>query len=80
MMQVRDQPPPLPGNVPWHARELIEAALVKDPTRRYSTGGEFAAAVAAVRRGERLPPPGSLTGPFTPARGRARSRRHPPPR
>jgi serine/threonine-protein kinase len=71
MMQVRDQPPPLPGNVPWYARELVEAALVKDPTQRYSTGGEFAAAVAAVRRGERLPPPGSLTGPFTPARGRS---------
>ena len=32
--------------------------LVKDPTQRYSTGGEFAAAVAAVRRGERLPAPG----------------------
>ena len=32
--------------------------LVKDPTQRYSTGGEFAAAVAAVRRGERLPAAG----------------------
>jgi serine/threonine-protein kinase len=70
MMQVRDQPPPLPTTVPPHARELIEAVLVKDPNQRYSTGGEFAAAVAAVRRGERLPPPGSLTGPFTPARAR----------
>src|SRR6185312_12854307 len=70
MMQVRDQPPPLPATVPMHARELIEAVLVKDPTQRYSTGGEFAAAVAAVRRGERLPAPGSLTGPFTPARAR----------
>ena len=70
MMQVRDQPPPLPGSVPPHARELIEAVLVKDPTQRYSTGGEFAAAVAAVRRGERLPAPGTLTGPFTPPRAR----------
>jgi eukaryotic-like serine/threonine-protein kinase len=70
MMQVREQPPPLPGTVPTHARELIEAVLVKDPTRRYSTGGEFAAAVAAVRRGERLPSPGSLAGPFTPTRAR----------
>ncbi len=77
MMQVRDQPPPLPATVPMYARELIEAVLVKDPTRRYSTGGEFAAAVAAVRRGERLPPPGSLTGPFTPTR--ARIVRTPPP-
>ena len=71
MMQVRDQPPPLPESVPPHARELIEAVLVKDPTQRYATGGEFAAAVAAVRRGEPLPPPGSLTGPFTPTRARA---------
>ena len=70
MMQVRDQPPPLPASVPPHARELIEAVLVKDPTQRYSTGGEFAAAVAAVRRGERLPAPGTLTGPFTPPRAR----------
>jgi serine/threonine-protein kinase len=62
-------PPPLPGSVPPHARELIEAVLVKDPTQRYSTGGEFAAAVAAVRRGERLPAPGTLTGPFTPPAG-----------
>ncbi len=71
MMQVRDQPPPLPESVPPHARELIEAVLVKDPTQRYATGGEFAAAVAAVRRGDALPPPGSLTGPFTPTRARA---------
>ena len=70
MMQVRDQPPPLPVSVPPHARELIEAVLVKDPSRRYSTGGEFAAAVAAVRRGERLPAPGTLSGPFTPPRAR----------
>jgi eukaryotic-like serine/threonine-protein kinase len=70
MMQVRDQPPPLPASVPAHARELIEAVLVKDPNQRYATGGEMAAAVAAVRRGERLPAPGSLTGPFTPSRAR----------
>jgi serine/threonine protein kinase len=77
MMQVREAPPPLPTSVPPGARELIEAALVKDPTRRYSTGGEFALAVAAVRRGEPLPVPGAVTGtivqprtPSTPARAR----------
>lgn len=68
MMQVRDLPPPLPDSVPLHARELIEATLVKDPTLRYASGGEFAAAVAAVRRGEPLPAPGELVGPFTPTR------------
>lgn len=61
MMQVRDEPPPLPGSVPVPARRLIEAVLVKDPTQRYANGGEFALAVAAVRRGEPLPPPGTVT-------------------
>jgi Serine/threonine protein kinase len=70
MMQVRNEPPPLPPTVPKPARDLIEAALVKDPSRRYATGGEFAAAVAAVRRGEELPAPGAPPGTvFTPNRG-----------
>ncbi|OZM82521.1 serine/threonine protein kinase [Pseudonocardia sp. MH-G8] len=68
MMQVREPPPPLPSSVPAGARELIEAALVKDPTQRYSTGGEFALAVAAVRRGEPLPAPGAVTGTIVPPR------------
>jgi serine/threonine-protein kinase len=61
--------------VPYGARELIEAALVKDPSQRYSNGREFALAVAAVRRGEPLPPIGSFSGttasprtPSTPSR------------
>jgi eukaryotic-like serine/threonine-protein kinase len=68
MMQVREAPPPLPVSVPAAARELIEAALVKDPAQRYGTGGEFALAVAAVRRGEPLPPVGSVTGTMSPPR------------
>ena len=62
MMQVRDEPPPLPETVPAAARQLIAATLVKDPTRRYATGGEFAEAVAAVRRGEPVPVPASISG------------------
>ncbi len=58
MMQVREPPPPLPDAVPEHVRALIDAILVKDPARRYGTGGELAVAVAAVRRGEPLPIPG----------------------
>jgi eukaryotic-like serine/threonine-protein kinase len=70
MMQVRNEPPPLPMSVPRHARELIESVLVKDPTQRYGSGGEFAAAVAAVRRGEALPAPGATPGAvYTPVRG-----------
>jgi serine/threonine-protein kinase len=79
MMQVREPPPPLPDAVPPPVRELIEAVLVKDPARRYATGGELAAAVSAVRRGEPLPAPGALapsavdeTGEtYYPPRGRA---------
>lgn len=58
MMQVREPPPPLPATVPDHVRALIDGILVKDPARRYGTGGELALAVAAVRRGDPLPIPG----------------------
>ena len=71
MMQVRDDPPPLPDSVPSQARALIESVLVKDPALRYADGGEFASAIAAVRRGEALPPPGSVSGPYTPTRARS---------
>src|SRR5262249_7594142 len=55
MMHIHDQPPPLPPDLPRETRALIEATLVKDPRERYGTGGEFAAAVAAVRAGQ-VPP------------------------
>lgn len=58
MMQVRDDPPPLPDEIPERVRELISSVLVKDPAQRYTDGAEFADAVAAVRRGHRPPPPG----------------------
>jgi eukaryotic-like serine/threonine-protein kinase len=78
MMQVREPPPPLPASVPFAARALIEAVLVKDPALRYATGGELALAVAAIRRGEPLPEPASMSGEMplmtarssTPTRGR----------
>lgn len=60
MMHIRGTPPPLPPHVPPGVRALIEATLVKDPRRRYQTGGEFAGAVAAVRAGRPLPLPSSL--------------------
>lgn len=59
MMHIRDPLPPLPNDVPPVVRQLIEATLAKDPRQRYATGGEFAEAVAAVRRGEPLPLPGN---------------------
>jgi eukaryotic-like serine/threonine-protein kinase len=60
MMHIREVAPPLPPGVPPGARALIEATLVKDPRRRYATGGEFAAAVSKVRAGLPLPPPAAL--------------------
>jgi eukaryotic-like serine/threonine-protein kinase len=49
LMQIREVPPPLPGDVPPAVRELIARAMAKDPRQRYGTGGEFAAAVRAVQ-------------------------------
>jgi serine/threonine-protein kinase len=66
MMHIRDIAPPLPPDVPMGPRKLIEATLVKDPRQRYRNGGEFAAAVEAVRAGQPLPTPSGLamaTGP-----------------
>jgi serine/threonine-protein kinase len=60
MMHIRDIPPPLPPDVPPGARAVIEATLIKDPRQRYNSGGEFAAAVAAVRVGHPLPTPAGL--------------------
>jgi serine/threonine-protein kinase len=60
MMHIRDMPPPLPPDVPPGPRAVIEATLVKDPRRRYGSGGEFAAAVAAVRAGRPLPTPSGM--------------------
>jgi serine/threonine protein kinase len=67
MMHIREIPPPLPPDVPPGIRALIDATLVKDPRQRYHDGGEFAAAVAAVRAGHPLPTPSGLRQAFTPA-------------
>ena len=61
MMHIRDPLPPLPPDVPPVVRQLIELTLTKDPRGRYATGGEFARAVSAVRRGEPVPRPGAVT-------------------
>ncbi|SES45441.1 serine/threonine-protein kinase [Lentzea albida] len=66
MMHIRDIAPPLPRDVPPGARALIEATLVKDPRQRYRTGGEFAAAVSAVRVGQPLPTPSGFVMPPIP--------------
>lgn len=62
MMHIQEAPPPLPPDVPRGVRALIEAAMAKDPQQRYRSGGEFAAAVAAVRAGRKPPLPSGLIG------------------
>ncbi|MGV9826855.1 MULTISPECIES: protein kinase domain-containing protein [unclassified Gordonia (in: high G+C Gram-positive bacteria)] len=59
MKHIREEPPPLPSNIPASVRELIDITLSKDPKQRYANGGEFADAVAAVRAGRRPPRPGT---------------------
>lgn len=62
MKHIREEAPPLPTDLPANVRELIEITMAKEPRQRYSDGGEFANAVAAVRAGRRPPPPGGATG------------------
>ncbi|HEX4700661.1 MAG TPA: serine/threonine-protein kinase [Pseudonocardiaceae bacterium] len=61
MMHIRDMAPPLPPDVPPAVRALIETTLVKDPRLRYRNGGEFAAAVTAVRAGQPVPAPSGVS-------------------
>ncbi|MGC0366768.1 serine/threonine protein kinase [Rhodococcus sp. 27YEA15] len=62
MKHVQEVPAPMPADLPPNIRELIDITLAKDPLGRYSSGGEFADAVAAVRAGHRPPPPGTGRG------------------
>ena len=57
MKHIKEQPPPLPSDLPPNVRELIDITLAKDPTHRYRSGGPFADAVATVRAGRRPPRP-----------------------
>ncbi|MBX7433766.1 protein kinase [Mycobacterium sp. Y57] len=66
MKHIKENPPPLPADLPPNVRELIEITLVKNPGMRYKSGGAFADAVAAVRAGRRPPRPNT-----TPSIGRA---------
>lgn len=65
MAQIRNEPPPLPPDVPRAVVELIRHALLKDPAQRYPDGGSFANAVAAVRAGYAPPPTGGFVRPTT---------------
>jgi serine/threonine-protein kinase len=56
LRHLRDQPQPLPEEVPAGVRTLIERATVKDPTQRYPDGAAVVAAIDELRAGRQLPP------------------------
>ena len=55
MQQVRDDPPPLPADVPPAVVSLVMRMMAKDPAARFPDGGSLAAAVSQVRSGAALP-------------------------
>ncbi|WP_170311012.1 serine/threonine-protein kinase [Modestobacter muralis] len=56
LRHLRDQPEPLPEDVPAGIRTLVERAIVKDPAQRYPDGAAVVAAVDEVLAGRQLPP------------------------
>jgi serine/threonine-protein kinase len=55
LKQVRQDPEPLPGELPADVRQLIGRALVKDPAGRLADGSAFAAAIDDILAGRPLP-------------------------
>jgi len=51
MMHIREEPPPLPPDVPEAARAVIERAMAKDPAARFPTAVAMAEAATAARAG-----------------------------
>ncbi|WP_336032568.1 serine/threonine-protein kinase [Geodermatophilus sp. FMUSA9-8] len=56
LRQLREDPAPLPADVPAPVRDLVARMLAKDPAGRPADGAELAAVVEAVRAGRPLPP------------------------
>ena len=87
LKQLREEPVPLPADVPVGLRALIEQAMAKDPAARFADGAEFRAAADAVT-GVRSTAPISMVGqhgtavlplpPFAPDAAPASSRRRLP--
>jgi eukaryotic-like serine/threonine-protein kinase len=60
VMQIRDEPDPLPAELPENVRRLVERALSKDPVVRFSDGAALLAAIDDVMSG-RPPVPSART-------------------
>ncbi|MCK9932958.1 serine/threonine protein kinase [Frankia sp. Mgl5] len=50
MAHQQDTPPPLPSDIPYQVRALVESAMSKDASRRPSSAGAFARSAASIRR------------------------------
>jgi eukaryotic-like serine/threonine-protein kinase len=63
LKQLREQPEPLPAELPGSLRALIDHALVKDPDSRLADGAAFVAALDVAAAGRPLPelPPAPAT-------------------
>src|SRR5918997_4243552 len=75
MRHVRDQPPPLPPDIPQPARQVVDTAMSKDPSQRYPSAatlgqvarraaGQLAAASTSARPA--VPPSGMPGSPIAP--------------
>ena len=78
MRHVRENPPPLPPDIPQPVRAIVERAMAKDPAARWPTAAEFAAvsrraaaALAGTRPAAGPPTPGTpvVGGPLRPVSG-----------
>jgi serine/threonine-protein kinase len=58
LSHIRDEPPPLPDDVPDRLRRTVETALAKDPADRFASVADFAAALRGgpVPEGTRTAP------------------------
>ncbi|MCK9898978.1 serine/threonine protein kinase [Parafrankia colletiae] len=50
MAHQQDNPPPLPSDIPYQVRALVESAMAKDAGRRPGSAGAFARSAASIRR------------------------------
>jgi len=56
LKQIRDEPAPLPADVPAGVRRLVEQAMAKDPATRFPDGSALRAAVDGVAAGSPTEP------------------------
>ncbi|MFI7703232.1 protein kinase [Nonomuraea sp. NPDC049480] len=57
LKHIREAPPPLPPDIPYAVRQLVEIALSKDPARRFPTAKAMSDAARAIATGQTPAPP-----------------------